>query len=90
MDVSHHEGNSLGNGFGGKIYISTATNLIKKTIEKGKCVIRSRKPKKARQHNGQRKKDKITNNDLKTLPRIRERTILTPQKNVLKSGGQEE
>ena len=68
----------------------TSQHLIKKTIEKGKCVIRSRKPKKARQHNGQRKKDKITNNDLKTLHRIRERTILTPQKNVLKSGAQEE
>jgi hypothetical protein len=36
------------------------------------------------------KKDKMTNNDLKTLHRIRERTILTPQKNVLKSGAQEE
>jgi hypothetical protein len=34
-------------------------------FEDNKVVIRIRKPKKDRQHNGQKKKDKRTNNDIK-------------------------
>ena len=42
-------------------------NREEKELEDIKGVIRIRKSKKDRQHNGQKKKDKRTNNDLQTI-----------------------
>ena len=41
--------------------------LIQEEIEDTKGVIRIRKAKKEKQHNGQKKKDKRTNNDLQNI-----------------------
>jgi peptidyl-tRNA hydrolase len=41
--------------------------IIKEEFEDTKGVIRFRKSNKKRQHNGQRKKDKRTNNDLQNI-----------------------
>ena len=41
--------------------------LIQEEIEDTKGVIRIRKSKKEKQHNGQKKKDKRTNNDLQNI-----------------------
>ena len=42
-------------------------NVIQEEFEDTKEVIRIRKSKKNRQHNGQKKKDKGTNNDLQNI-----------------------
>ena len=42
-------------------------NLVKKSLKRLKWVIRTRKSKKNRQHNGQKKKYKRTNNDLQNI-----------------------
>ena len=42
-------------------------NVSKKDLKIPKQAIRNRKPKKDRQHNGQKKKDKITTNDVHNL-----------------------
>jgi CRISPR/Cas system-associated protein Cas5 (RAMP superfamily) len=49
-----------------KLLIHCAGNIIEE-FEDSKGVIRIRKSKKNRQHNGQTKKDKMTNNDLKNI-----------------------
>ena len=43
------------------------TEIYKKSLKIPKGVIRIRKSKKDRQHNGQKKKDKRTNNDLQNI-----------------------
>jgi len=54
-------------------------------FEDTKGVIRIRKSKKARQHHGQAKKDKRTNNDLQsTTQKTKDRATRTP----LKTGGE--
>ena len=42
-------------------------NLIKEEFEDTKEIIRIRKSKKDRQHNGRKKKDKMINNDLQNI-----------------------
>ena len=49
-------------------------NNIKEQLKDTKGVIRSRKSKFDRQYNGQKKKDKRTNNDLQNMTQKRERS----------------
>jgi hypothetical protein len=51
---------------GVEMYLNDTTNNCKKIWKYTKAVIRSRKSKKVRQHNGQ-KKDRRTNNDLQNI-----------------------
>jgi hypothetical protein len=52
-------------------------------FEEKKEVIRSRKSKKDRQHNGQKKKDKRTNNNLQNIAhKTKDRVTWTPQKTL--------
>ena len=56
-------------------------------FEDTKGVIRIRKSKKDRQHNGHKKKYKMTNNDLQNIAhKAKDRVTRTPQKPVLSSG----
>jgi len=52
---------------GPKIYSLSNYSVVQKEFEDTKEVIRIRKSKKDRQHNGQKKKDKRTNNDLQNM-----------------------
>jgi len=52
---------------GPKIYSLSNYSVVQKEFEDTKEVIRIRKLKKDRQHNGQKKKDKRTNNDLQNM-----------------------
>jgi hypothetical protein len=64
--------------------LSTQWFLLVKVFEDTKGVIRIRKSKKNRQHNGQKKKDKRTNNDLQNIHiKTKDRVRRTP----LKTGG---
>ena len=47
--------------------IMISTRLYKRNVEDTKGVIRRRKSKEDRQYNGQRKRDKRTNNDLQNI-----------------------
>ena len=59
-------------------------------FEDTKGVIRIRKSKKSRQHNGQKKKDKRTNNDLQNITqKNKERVTRTPLKQGMDSGDPE-
>ena len=61
------------------------TEIYKKSLKIPKGVIRIRKSKKDRQHNGQNKKDKRTNNDLQSITHnTKDRVTLIP----LKTGGE--
>ena len=54
-------------------------NLFQEEFEDTKGIIRIRKSKKNRQHNDQKKKDKITNNDLQnTTQKTKDRAPRTP------------
>ena len=55
-----------------------------------KAVIRIRKPKKDRQHNGQKKKDKRANNDIQSITHnIKDPISRIPLKTVVNSGSLE-
>jgi hypothetical protein len=60
--------------------------MLKGKFEDIKEVFRSRKSKKVRQYNGQRKKDKMTNNNLQnTTQKTKDRAMRTLQKPVVNS-----
>jgi hypothetical protein len=59
---------------------------VKKTLKIPKGVTRNRKPKKDKQYNGQRKKDKRINNDLQnTTQKTKDRGMGTSLKQGMKS-----
>ena len=64
--------------------VNNCTNIIKEEFEGTKGVIRIGKLKKDRQHNGQKKKDKRTNNDLENATH---KIIYHATQTLLKNGG---
>ena len=55
--------------------------LVQEECDDTKGVIRIRKSKKNRQHNGQKKKDKKTNNDIQNIHiKLKDRVTRTPLK----------
>ena len=59
--------------------------MVKEELEDTKGIIRIRKSKKDRQHNGKKKKDERTNNNLQNIThKTKDRVIRTP----LKTGGE--
>jgi len=64
--------------------------LFGEEFEDTKGVIRIRKSKKGRQHNGQKKKDKRTNNYLQNITqKTKDRVTQTPLKTGMNSGSPE-
>ena len=58
---------------------------LEEEFEDTKWVIRVRKSKKERHYNGQKKKDKRTNNDLQNIThKTKDRVTRTPRKTVVK------
>ena len=64
--------------------------LYEEEFEDSKGIIRIRKSKNDRQHNGQKKKDKRTNNDLQIIShKTKDRVTRTPLKTGVNSGAPE-
>jgi hypothetical protein len=60
--------------------------LVQEEIEDTKGLIRIRKSKKDKHHNGQRKKDKWTNNNLQNIHKTKDRATPILLKPVVNSG----